>query len=67
MVTPYGIKIYGIEEYNIMQSNRRNATSMDDMLLSAAAGGRELIWKRIGTITKEEIEEILGYEIKIVG
>lgn len=66
MVTPYGIKIYGIEEYSIMQSNRRNATSMDDMLLSAAAGERELIWKRIGTITKEEIEEILGHGIKIV-
>lgn len=40
--------------------------TVDDIPLSAAAGERELIWERIRTITKEEIEEILGYEIEIV-
>ena len=41
--------------------------SAEDIPLSAAAGNRELIWQRIRTLTKEEIEEILGYEIEIIG
>lgn len=40
--------------------------SPKDIPLSAAAGERELIWQRIRPLTKEQIEEILGYEIEII-
>lgn len=55
----------GAIDWDIMEAYGYPAT-VDDIPLSAAAGERELIWKRIRTITKEEIEEILGYEIEIV-
>lgn len=55
----------GAINWDIMEAYGYPAT-VDDVPLSAAAGERELIWKRIRTITKEEIEEILGYEIEIV-
>ena len=56
----------GAINWDIMEVYDDPAT-VDDIPLSAAAGERKLLWKRIiRTITKEEIEEILGYEIEIV-
>lgn len=56
----------GAINWDIMEIYGDPAT-VDDIPLSAAAGERKLLWKRIiRTITKEEIEEILGYEIEIV-
>lgn len=56
----------GAINWDIMEAYYAYPVTVGDIPLSAAAGERELIWKRIRTITKEEIEEILGYEIKIV-
>lgn len=55
----------GAINWDIMEAYGYPVT-VDDIPLSAGAGERELIWQRIRTITKEEIEEILGYEIEIV-
>lgn len=55
----------GAINWDIMEAYGYPVT-IDDIPLSAAAGNRELIWQRIRTLTKEEIEEILGYEIEIV-
>lgn len=55
----------GAINWDIMEAYGYPVT-VDDIPLNAAAGERELYWERIRTITKEEIEEILGYEIEIV-
>lgn len=37
-----------------------------DIPLAAGAGDRQLLWERVKTLTKAEIEELLGFEIEIV-
>lgn len=54
----------GAINWDIMEAYGFPAT-VDDIPLSAWAGERELIWQRVRVLTKEEIEEILGYEIEI--
>lgn len=56
----------GAINWDIMEAYDSFPVTIDDIPLSAAAGNRELIWQRIRLLTKEQIEEILGYEIEII-
>lgn len=56
----------GAINWDIMEAYDSFPVTIDDIPLSAGAGERKLIWQRIRLLTKEQIEEILGYEIEII-